>query len=205
MLTDPKDVVCMLGTMKQTRLFEVPEIFPEGFRYQPELISAEEEDELLSCISKIEFGDFIFQGYVAKRRVVRWGYDYDFKEAKITRAPPIPEFLLPLREKAAILACCEPKDLSQALITEYPKGAVINWHRDAPPFERIVGISLLTPCSFRLRPYPPKKGRSNATLKFTVRPRSGYVMSGPAREEYQHSIAPVDDLRYSITFRTLRR
>ena len=116
--------------------------------------------------------------------------------------PPIPDFLLPLRARAADLAGVAPDDLAEALITEYSPGAAIGWHKDAHPFDIVVGISLLSASRFRFR---RGKVRAWETAEVPLPPRSAYVLTGPARTEWEHSIPPVKALRYSVTFRTLRR
>jgi alkylated DNA repair dioxygenase AlkB len=98
----------------------------------------------------------------------------------------------------------DPKQIAELLVTEYPVGSVINWHRDAPPFEVIIGISLLSDCTFKLKPQEKIKQTRSATISFPVKRRSLYVMEGPSRSEWQHSIAPVKNQRYSITLRTLK-
>jgi alkylated DNA repair dioxygenase AlkB len=119
----------------------------------------------------------------------------------VAEGEPLPEFLVPVRDRAAAFAGLPPSTLSEALLTEYAPGAPIGWHRDAPPFGDVVGISLLSPCRFRFR-----RGRAGAweTTEVQLVPRSIYVLTGPARTEWEHSIPAVSELRYSITFRTLR-
>jgi alkylated DNA repair dioxygenase AlkB len=185
-------------------LFGEPAVraWPEGFRYQPDLVTAAEEAALLEEIRRLEFHAVEMRGVVARRRVIQYGWKYGFDRSRLSRGPDIPPFLLPGRERAAALAQVEPAALSEALLTEYQPGAPIGWHRDAPGFELIVGISLLSACRFRFRRGPE---RGSERMSLTLEPRSGYVLSGPARSEWQHSIPEVDALRYSITFRTLRR
>lgn len=173
---------------------------PEGFAYAAEFISAEEEAELLREIGKLEFEAFDFHGYIAKRRVVVYGWDYDFSTRKTSEVPGIPEFLVPLRERAAGLAGLEAEALVEAVVTEYPPGAPIGWHRDVPQFEVIIGVSLASSCRMRLKPYKAE----GKILSVVLEPRSAYVMIGAARWKWQHSIPPVEALRYSVTFRTLR-
>jgi alkylated DNA repair dioxygenase AlkB len=176
--------------------------WPEGFRYQADLISAAEEAALLSEIRNLEFHTVQMRGVTARRRVIQYGWKYSFDRARLAPGPEIPSFLLPSRDRAAALAEVDPASLSEALLTEYQPGAPIGWHRDAPGFELIVGISLLSACRFRFRRGP---GHGSERVAVSLEPRSGYLLSGPARSEWQHSIPAVDRLRYSITFRTLRR
>ncbi|MER8571603.1 alpha-ketoglutarate-dependent dioxygenase AlkB [Mesorhizobium sp. M1338] len=115
--------------------------------------------------------------------------------------PPIPDFLLSLRKKVAILASRPAEAFAQVLINEYQPGAGIGWHRDKPHFEDVAGVSLLAPCSFRLR---RKNGTRWDRQTILVEPRSAYLMTGPSRTEWEHSIPPLAEHRYSITLRTLR-
>ena len=175
--------------------------FPEGSQYREDFLDETEERELLDRISSLEFHEVRMRGVAAKRRVIQYGWKYSFESFKTTEGPPVPEFLLPVRDRAASFASVAPESLSEALLTEYSPGAPIGWHRDAPGFGIVVGVSLLARCRFRFR-----RGRTGAweTRDLVVEPRSAYLLSGPARSEWQHSIPPVSELRYSITFRTLR-
>ncbi len=175
--------------------------FPEGFRYQPDLVSAEEEHELLRLIRELPFQEFQFQGYVGKRRVVSYGWQYDFNERVLRKADVIPSFLLSLRESAAEFAGMPAAELQQVLVTEYGAGAGIGWHRDKAVFGQVVGVSLLSSCRFRLR---RKAGTTWERVSLTAEPRSAYLLSGLSRTEWEHSIPEVDTLRYSITFRNFR-
>ena len=146
---------------------------------------------------------FVFQGFQGKRRVVSFGWHYDFNIRGLGTAEAIPEFMLPLREKAASFAQVSPEALQHVLVTEYAPGAGIGWHRDRPEFGIIIGISLVAPCHFRLRrKIAPTKWQRASLIAL---PRSIYLMQGTARHEWQHSIPPVDNLRYSVTFRTLNK
>ncbi|TGS19244.1 alpha-ketoglutarate-dependent dioxygenase AlkB [Mesorhizobium sp. M2E.F.Ca.ET.209.01.1.1] len=179
----------------------LPASLPEGFSYQPELITRDEEHELVRHIRGLPFKPFDFHGYLANRQVVGFGLRYDYQRRQVVDAPPIPDFMLPLRAKVAEFAGVAASEFAQLLINEYRPGAGIGWHRDKPHFELVAGVSLLAPCSFRLR-------RKSATAwdreTINVEPRSVYLMAGPARNEWEHSIPPVEQHRYSITFRTLR-
>jgi alkylated DNA repair dioxygenase AlkB len=175
---------------------------PEGFVYLPDLLSPGDEAALVARIRELPLKEFEFQGYLAKRRVVYYGWQYSYGERRIGPAEPIPEFLLPLRERAAGLAGLPAAELVQALVAEYRPGTPIGWHRDKPMFGDVVGVSLVSSCVFRFR----RRAGANAWERFslTAEPRSAYVLSGPARDEWEHSIPAVAALRYSITFRTLR-
>src|SRR3954467_15344993 len=133
----------------QPGLFDSGPRLPEGFRYQPDLIPADEEQELVRQIETLPFKDFEFHGFTGKRRVVSFGWRYDFNERELQKADDMPPFLLSLRERAAALAGLGPSDFQHVLVTEYAPGAGIGWHRDKPAFDEVVGISLLAPCDFR--------------------------------------------------------
>ena len=174
---------------------------PEGFRYQSDFISPHQERSLLSEFEGLEFQLFDFHGYIAKRRIVEYGFEYDFRARKAAASLPIPDFLKRLRDNAAGWSAIEPDEIVQAVITEYTPGSPIGWHRDVPQFETIVGISLNSSCRLRFKPY----GSEGNIAAVTLEPRSVYVMRGIARWNFQHSIPAVKALRYSITFRTLRK
>jgi len=174
---------------------------PDGFRYREDFITAEEELDLLERIRSLDFHQMKMRGVVARRRVIHYGVKYSFETFKASEGPPIPAFLMPLRERAAAFADVPPEALAEVLLTEYAPGAPIGWHRDAHPFGIVIGISLLSACRFRFR---RGKVRAWETLDVPLPPRSAYVLTGPARTEWEHSIPPVKELRYSITFRTLR-
>lgn len=174
---------------------------PEGLGYRPGLLSAAEERDLVRRIETLPFKAFEFQGFLGKRRTVSFGWHYAFDGSGLHEADPIPDFLLDAREKAAAFAGLDPDALRHALVIEYAPGAGIGWHRDRPVFGDVVGISLLAPARLRLR---RRDGAKWERAALTAEPRSSYVLTGPARSEWEHSIAPMEELRYSITFRTLR-
>ena len=185
----------------QTDLFGAEPALPAGFRYRPDLIDATAERALVTELGALPFREFEFQGYTGKRRVVSFGWRYDFNDRTLNRTEDMPEFLLALRDAAAGFAEVAPSSLQQALVTEYDAGAGIGWHRDRPEFGDVVGISLLAPCTFRLRRAVGERWERASVL---AEPRSVYLLRGPSRTEWEHSIPPVDRLRYSITFRNLR-
>lgn len=185
-------------------LFPIAPVYPEGFRYLPGFITEEEETRLLTIIGRITRHPFVFQGFEAKRRVASFGYDYRFDTARLVRGPDIPEAFQPLIYQVAATCGLPAADFAELLITEYPSGSVINWHRDAPPFDLVAGISLSADCTFRLRPYDKAKQVRGSVLSLPVLRRSLYILNGPSRTDWQHSIAADQETRYSITLRTLR-
>src|ERR1041385_1156810 len=173
---------------------------PEGFLYQPDFLTRQEEAELLRIFHELPFQAFDFHGYTARRRVLEFGLEYDFSTRTATPTQNFPEFLLPVRERAAKFAAVEPAALVEGMVIEYPPGAPIGWHRDAPQFGTIIGVSLASESRMRFKPYKAE----GEPVSLTLERRSIYLMRGPARWRFQHSIPAVKELRYSITFRTLR-
>jgi alkylated DNA repair dioxygenase AlkB len=186
--------------MTQNDLFGASPLLPEGLRYAPDVISPPDEAELLTHVRTLPFKAFEFHGFLGKRRVVSFGWKYDYDERLIRRVDDMPEFLLPVREVAAAFAGIPTGNLQQALVSEYEEGAGIGWHRDKPEYDDVVGISLLSPCPFRLR---RKSGAKWERVTLDVQPRSAYLLRGPVRTQWEHSIVAVPALRYSITFRSL--
>ncbi len=187
------------------RLFEAD--LPDGFLYQPDFVTAAEERDLLAVVERVSFDTFQMRGVVARRRVKFYGASYG--EGPVE---PMPDFLMPLRSQAAEWAGVPADAFAMALINEYRPGATIGWHRDAPQYDVIAGVSLLSACRMKLRPYISPKdlavagrgGPRKTTHEVTLEARSAYLISGVARSAYEHSIPATTALRYSITFRTLR-
>jgi alkylated DNA repair dioxygenase AlkB len=191
---------------KMELLFTIPPPkFPDGFSYYPEFISDKEERELLEYIATLELHTFHFQGFEAKRKVASFGYDYSFDRKTLTQGQSIPKIFTPLISTVADKLALAADEFSELLVTQYPIGAVINWHRDAFPFEVVVGLSLSSDCIFRLRPHDKTKQNRKSILSFPVARRSLYVMKGDSRYNWEHSTAPVHEVRYSITLRTLKK
>lgn len=186
---------------KQADLFGKRSSLPQGFRYQPELLDEREEKELAQRIAQQDLARFEFHGFLGKRRVVYFGHRYDFGGGGLKKGAEIPSFLLPIREKVARVFALEPRALEQVLLTEYAAGAAIGWHKDRSVFGDVIGISLLSPCTFRFR---KKAGAGWERKSMKLEPRSAYLLTGPARTEWEHSIPAVTELRYSVTFRTMR-
>ena len=171
-----------------------------GISYAADIISAAEEKALIAALDAIEVTPFRYQGWLGKRLTASFGWRYDFDNGSFSTAEPIPDFLLPLRERAAGFAGLTPEDLVHSLIVRYDPGAGIGWHRDRPLFEHVIGISLEAPATLRLR-RRREGGFDRAALPLA--PRSIYHLSGEARHDWEHSIAPMDVRRWSVTFRSL--
>jgi alkylated DNA repair protein (DNA oxidative demethylase) len=176
---------------------------PGGYRYLPDFLGVEEAAELLACIDRLPFEPVVFRGVTARRRVVHLGHRYDFEARGVAPGLPIPDALLRLRERLAPIAERPADRFEEVLVTEYPPGATIGWHRDAPAFgSTVLGVSLRSSCRMRFRRATDQGWEA---WEQTLEPRSAYLLSGPARASWQHSIPPTPDLRYSITYRTVRR
>lgn len=173
---------------------------PEGFLFRPDLLSAEEERDVRRRAARLSFAAFTMRGFVARREVAYFGHAYGYDARAVRPGPPFPPFLLALRERAAALAGVAPGALAMAVVIRYPPGAGIGWHRDAPAFGTVVGISLGGPARLQLREGGPGGERREVPLA----PGSAYVLDGAARWGWQHHIPPVRAERYAITFRTLR-
>jgi alkylated DNA repair dioxygenase AlkB len=184
----------------QTDLFAPPSGLPEGFRYCSDILSVEEENALAHELGALPFKPFDFQGFLANRQVVSFGYRYDYNSRAVVEAAPFPSFLIPLRRKVAAIFDRSEKTFRQVLINEYRPGAGIGWHRDKAQFDEVVGVSLLAPCTLRFR---RKVGQTWVRASLHAEPRSAYLLSGPARTVWEHSVPPLERLRYSITLRTL--
>jgi alkylated DNA repair dioxygenase AlkB len=176
----------------------------EGFSYQEEFISLDEERDLLQQIALQPLTESRYRQWTAKRRTASFGGQYDFTHHQLHPAEPIPSFLHPLRDRLAAWAALQPGDFTQASIAEYRAGTQLGWHRDVPDFEVIAGVSLQGMARMRFRPYPPPVGRARASSGIDLQPRSAYIIRDAARWKWQHAISPTRELRYSITFRTAR-
>ena len=178
-------------------------MLPEGLIYVEEFVTEDEERALLAVMDRVGFRTLTMRGQTARRTVRHYGHDYDYEGGELVRADPLPAELEFLRERCAALIEREPADLVQILLSRYPEGAGIGWHRDAPMFgSKIAGVSLLSPCRMRFQ-RTVKGERETAAVELAA--RSAYVLSGRARWSWQHSIPEAKALRYSVTFRTLRR
>ena len=179
-------------------LFEAPLI--DGLRYDPDVISEAEEQELVSRLGELDLAPFRFQGWLGNRKTQSFGWRYDFDDASFEPAEAIPDWLEPIRRKVAAFAQLEAQDFVHVLLARYDPGAGIGWHRDRDVFDKVVGISLNSPATLRFR---QRSGTGFRRLNLHVEPRSAYLLSGEVRHGWEHRITPGERLRFSITFRTL--
>jgi alkylated DNA repair dioxygenase AlkB len=175
---------------------------PEGLVLRAELLTPSEEAELLERLAELRFDPIVMHGQAARRTARHYGLGYDYEAREPRPGEPVPDWILPVRGRAAELAGEDPEALVEVLVQHYPAGSTIGWHRDAPAFATVIGISLAGSCRLR---FQRGKGEERRVWETTLEPRSGYVLAGAARWSWQHSIPPTKELRYSITFRTLRR
>jgi alkylated DNA repair dioxygenase AlkB len=189
---------------EQQALFDGVQGGPPGLRYEGGFIGIAEERDLLAAVGSLPFHEAEYRGYSAKRRIVSYGAGYDFDANVLRPAPPVPAFLHPLRARVAQRLGVQGEELTHALVTEYRPGTQLGWHRDVPDFEVVAGASLAGWARMRFRPYPPVRGRARATFAIDLQPRSAYIIRDAARWQWQHAISPTRELRYSITFRTVR-
>jgi DNA oxidative demethylase len=174
---------------------------PEGLVLRPELLTLDEEAELLERLADLRFDPIVMHGQAARRTARHYGLGYDYESRAPQPGEPIPDWVLPVRRRAADLAGENPEELVEVLVQRYPVGATIGWHRDAPAFGTVIGVSLGGTSRMR---FQRGTGERRRVWEVLLEPRSGYVLSGEARRSWQHSIPPTKELRYSITFRTLR-
>ncbi|HEY7517906.1 MAG TPA: alpha-ketoglutarate-dependent dioxygenase AlkB [Methylomirabilota bacterium] len=175
---------------------------PPGFVYHPDFLTPAEARAVLAGVTALEYHAVKMRGQVARRRTTHFGWTYGYETWRIEPGPPIPDFLLALRGRAAAVGGVSADDLEEVLVTHYPPGAGIGWHRDAPMFGVVIGVSLVSACRFR---FQRGKGAARLTASAALEPRSAYALDGPARWQWQHSIPPAKTERYSVTYRTLRR
>jgi DNA oxidative demethylase len=194
---------------------ESPSLFagavPDGFEYREDFLSKTEERQLLEVIESLQFSQVVMRGAIARRRTVHFGWTYGYYSHRTEPGPALPSYLDSMRARIAAWAGVDAELFVEALVTKYPPGATIGWHRDAPMFGDVVaGLSLAAACRMRFRPYvSPAELRAGAgprrtTHEIDLAPRSAYLLTGSARRTFEHSIPAVPALRFSITFRTLR-
>ena len=199
----------VLPAHDQLALFgELPEnagpALPDGWSYRPDFISVDEEAALLAVVASVPLQEARYKGYTARRRVAGFGLSYDFEAQRPRETPDMPSGFAWLRERAATWIGVAPEALAGVLVAEYRPGVPLGWHRDAPNFETVVGVSLAGTARMRFRRYPPLQPKKADVLSLELAPRSAYVLRAEARWGWQHSVAPTPELRYSITFRTER-
>jgi alkylated DNA repair dioxygenase AlkB len=192
------EAAAVVGTgARQDEPFEA-EPWPEGFAYREEVIAPDEERELAERFALLPLTPFAFRGFVGRRRIISFGWRYDYAGRTLRSSDEIPGLLMPLRERAAEFAGVPAQSLQHVLVTEYAPGAAIGWHRDKPMFEDVVALSFLAPCTLRLR-RRHEEGWDRRWIE--LMPRSAYLLRGPSRRDWEHSIAPMGELRFSVTFR----
>jgi len=179
-------------------LFDAPLI--AGLDYREEVVNEAEERELIDRLDALDLSPFRFQGWLGNRKTMSFGWRYDFDDASFSRTEPIPDWLNPVREKAAAFAGLNPDDFAHVLLARYDPGAGIGWHRDRDVFEPVVGLSLATPATLRFR---QRTSTGFRRVGLEVAPRSAYLLSDESRWDWEHRITPGDQLRFSITFRTM--
>jgi alkylated DNA repair dioxygenase AlkB len=176
-----------------------------GLEYFADFLHATESAHLLATIAGLPLAAAQYKQFTARRRVLHFGGRYDFSDHELLPSAPLPEFLLPVRARIGQVAGIEPQLFTHAMIAEYTAGVQLGWHRDVPDFELVAGISLSSTARMQFRPYPPKDLSRKQYFNALLEPGSLYILRGPARWEWQHRVPPVPQLRYSITFRTLRK
>lgn len=186
----------------QLKLIDLPSRLGNGLVYRPDFLTPEEEAEILTVIPKLHLYKPRYGEYEAKRRVIGFGWGYDFDKKQFIPGPPLPQFLTKIQHKIAKWLDIPKERVVEALITEYPPGTTIGWHRDTEEFEKIIGVSLAGWARMRFRPLSAI-GDTRKIISLELEPRSSYIMQKDIRWKWQHSVAPTKVLRYSITFRTL--
>jgi alkylated DNA repair dioxygenase AlkB len=191
----------------QSELFELPPRLSHGLVYRPQFLTRAEEASLLAAIAPLPFRQARFQQYVARRRVVHFHADGDvdtedaYDDGESFSSGPVPPFLAALQQRIADVFGIVRSAFVHTLVSEYQPGAPIGWHRDKPTYGVVFGLSLKGRGTMRFRPLESHI-EPRQTLVLELEPRSLYVMQGPIRWLWQHSMLPARELRYSITFRT---
>ena len=184
--------------MTQADLFAEPLL--HGLEYRQDFITPDQEAALIEQLRAMDLAPFRFHGWTGNRKTQSYGWRYDFDDASFQPTEPIPQWLGPLRDRAAALAGVDPREIAHALVARYDPGAGIGWHKDRSVFDRVVGVSLGSPATLRFR---QRDGTGFRRFSLPVEPRSAYLLSGEARHDWEHRIVPGEELRFSITFRTL--
>ena len=184
--------------MTQADLFAEPLL--AGLAYRQDFITRDQEAALIEHLQAMDLAPFRFHGWTGNRKTQSYGWRYDFDDASFQPTEPIPGWLQPVRDKAAEFSGVAPDDIAHALIARYDPGAGIGWHKDRSVFDRVVGVSLGSSATLRFR---QRAGSGFRRFSLPVEPRSAYLLSGEARHDWEHRIVPGEELRFSITFRTL--
>jgi alkylated DNA repair dioxygenase AlkB len=190
----------MDARVEQAPLFG-PARLPHGLVYRPDFLSTTEESALMEALARLPFREATYQQYLARRRVVLFGAGYDDEERSSRASEPLPPALERLKAKVAQWVDVPGDAFVHVLVTEYRPGTPIGWHRDAPQYGFVVGVSLASACRMRFRPLDEPATR-RSVFALDLEPRSAYVMQAQIRWGWQHSIPPTKSLRYSITMRT---
>jgi alkylated DNA repair protein (DNA oxidative demethylase) len=178
-------------------LFDAPVI--PGLLSRPDFLRAGEERALIEAIDSVDLTPFQFQQWTGKRLTHSFGWKYDFQTGALSRGAPMPDWLLPVRDRAAASIGLAAEELVQALLIRYDAGAGIGWHKDRPIYEHVIGISLGAPAAMRFRRQDGERWR-RATAP--LEPGSLYHLAGEVRHDWEHSIAAMDRTRWSITMRS---
>jgi alkylated DNA repair dioxygenase AlkB len=204
----------ILRHAEQAKLFDLPQSLPNGLVYRPDFITPAEEEVIIAYIENLALQNATHTVHTAeedlvisaRRRHMGFGWGWDYRRKKLIPGEPLPRFLHGAQKKIAKWLQIEPGRVAEALINEYTPDTALGWHVDNEGFEKIIGVSLSGWCKMRFRPlkgFKEKKDAGDVVSSVELEPRSAYIMQGPVRWQWQHSVAPVKKLRYSITFRTL--
>lgn len=187
-----------VAVTSQLSLLPETSLSPAGLQYQPDFISEQDEHSIVRHIQSLPLQPFQFGAFEGKRRVASFGWRYDYSQQKLQKAEALPDWIAPLIMRVEAFGGLPNGAIRQVLVTEYEAGAGIGWHRDKPMFEDVVAFSFLAPCTLRLR---RRRDEGWDRRSIELRPRSAYLLRGPSRRDWQHSIPPVGQLRFSVTFR----
>lgn len=185
---------------KQGSLFAEPEAKIPGLALWPEAVTAEQETTLAGLVDAAPLAPFRFGQWQGKRLTANYGSGYDYQHGRVTAAPALPPWLVALRAQLAGVAGMAAGDLVQALLIRYDPGAGIGWHRDRPQYGEVLGLSLSAPTVLRLR---QRTAGGFHRHSVELPRRSLYRLSGEVRRAWEHSLAPMDVTRRSITLRTM--
>jgi alkylated DNA repair dioxygenase AlkB len=185
---------------KQYGLFEEAEPLVPGLSLWPDAVTEEQEADLAAHVDAAPLEPFRFGQWQGKRLTANYGSGYDYQRGAVTNAPAFPAWLAELRDQLAAIAGITPSAAVQALLIRYDPGAGIGWHRDRPQYGDVLGLSLSAPALLRLR---RRTGTGFERRSVELPRRSLYRLSGDVRWSWEHSIAPMDVTRRSITLRTM--